>query len=69
VTVVGYSEPAKKVEKCSVKNWWISCTTEEGEGGNNADSDGDSNYWKIQNSWGTNWGDNGFIKMEIKSDG
>jgi KDEL-tailed cysteine endopeptidase len=69
VTVVGYSDPGeKKVEKCSVKNWWISCTTESESNGNNVDSDGDSNYWKIQNSWGTWWGDNGFIKMEI-SDG
>jgi hypothetical protein len=26
VTIVGYSEKNTKVEKCSVKNWWISCT-------------------------------------------
>ena len=26
-----------------------------------------SNYWKIQNSWGTGWGDQGFILFEITS--
>jgi hypothetical protein len=70
VTLVGYSEPgsSKKVEKCNVDNWWISCSTEEqNDGSNNTDKDGDSNYWKLQNSWGKNWGDNGFIKFEIQS--
>jgi len=23
------------------------------------------NYWKVQNSWGTGWGDDGFILIEI----
>ena len=30
------------------------------------DSDGDGNYWKIQNSWGTSWGDDGFIKIAVE---
>merc|ERR1712061_554672 len=26
----------------------------------------DKKYWKLQNSWGKSWGDNGFIKLEIQ---
>lgn len=25
-------------------------------------------YWKIQNSWGTGWGENGFYKAEVTYD-
>lgn len=51
-------------EECTVYKWWHSC-----KGGNNTrrlqDVNGYENYWKIQNSWGTNWGDNGFVLFEI----
>jgi hypothetical protein len=40
------------------------CHTHEEE---NCESDGGSTpaYWTIQNSWGNQWGDNGFIHMEV----
>lgn len=40
VTVVGYSEGSsdKKVRKCGVKNWWVSCKEETEEGDGEADA-------------------------------
>jgi len=68
VTIVGYSEgsSSKTTRKCSVNNWWVSCKEETDEGSGEADAQGDKNYWKLQNSWGKGWGDNGFIKFEIQ---
>jgi len=64
VTVVGYSEPAaERTKKCTVNDWWVGC---EGEEGAEADADGDSGYWKVMNSYGTGWGDNGFIKIALE---
>jgi len=60
VTVVGYSEKSTGTRKCSVNDWWVGC-----EGGE-ADDDGDSGYWKVMNSYGTSWGDNGFIKIALE---
>ena len=68
VTLVGYSEgtSSKTVRKCKVEDWYVNCTEELDEGSGEADAQGDKNYWKLQNSWGKHWGDNGFIKFEIK---
>jgi len=26
----------------------------------------DQEYWLVQNSWGTSWGDDGFIKIAVE---
>jgi len=31
------------------------------------DHDEEGPYWIIQNSWGKEWGDNGFAKIRIKN--
>jgi C1A family cysteine protease len=78
VVVVGYSDgegggdvvpPAPELT-CNVTKWWHTCTDESGarmlQG---ADSQGLNNYWKIQNSWGSGWGDGGFIRIAIEESG
>jgi KDEL-tailed cysteine endopeptidase len=75
VVVVGYSEkddsvdpPAPPVDvECDVTKWWHTC--EPVERRLQADVEGLSNYWKIQNSWGSWWGDEGFIRIDIEEDG
>jgi len=77
VVVVGYSsgddtDPSpgpnpptpEPTGDCTVTKWWHSCSAEP-RNRHLADANGYNNYWKIQNSWGTGWGDNGFILFEI----
>jgi C1A family cysteine protease len=32
------------------------------------DTDGSEPYWKVRNSWGTDWGEDGFIRLSYGSD-
>ncbi len=53
--------------ECKVTKWWHSC-------GSTArrlkdDSKGLKNYFKIQNSWGSWWGDKGFARFNIDTEG
>jgi C1A family cysteine protease len=50
--------------ECNVYKWWHSCD-EDNSRRMLKDENGYDNYWKIQNSWSTNWGDQGFILFEI----
>lgn len=71
VVLVGYSEkddggepePEPTPVDCDVHKWWYSCDNDAPP--QKKDSNGFHNYWKIQNSWGTEWGDNGFVLFEI----
>ena len=58
--------------ECKVEKWWYSCGSQRrmlrkslGAG----DDDGHDKYFKVQNSWGPNYGDKGFIRLEIVDGG
>jgi len=55
----------ESVTTCTVTKWWRNCETSTG-GRRLADTDGDENYWKALNSWGTNWGNDGFVKIAVR---
>lgn len=83
VVIVGYtdsgSDPAPQPDPspaptpdvdsgCTVTKWWHSCSAPQ-EARRLQDAAGDDRYWKIQNSWGVGWGDQGFIKVAIDDAG
>ena len=78
VTLVGFTDhedvdpqPDPTPEPCNdefkVNKWWHNAACDDNVQGRvgGTDSEGLSNYWKIQNSWGSRWGDEGFIRIEI----
>ena len=56
------------VGDCKVTKWWHSCE-ESVENRHLQDTAGNDNYFKVQNSWGTGWGDDGFILLSIENGG
>jgi len=52
--------------ECKVTKWWHSCNSSSRR---LADSKGLDNYFKVQNSWGDCWGDNGFVRFNIDESG
>jgi hypothetical protein len=56
--------PPTPTGNCTVKKWWHTCEDEPARR-NLQDASGFTNYWLMQNQWGTGWGDNGFVRIEI----
>jgi len=65
VVVVGYSDGAQPnpdpsprptpEQDCKVTKWWHTC--EDRTDDRRRMQSNNTNYWKVQNSWGSNWGD------------
>ena len=65
VVIVGYSDPEPLPEpECHINRWWISCPDPPARR-DLQDASGHSNYWKLMNSWGTGWGDHGYLRVQI----
>ena len=52
--------------ECTVTRWSYSCAPKARM---LADSKGLKNYWKMQNSWGSWWGDGGFVRFNMDETG
>ena len=52
------------VAGCEVTKWWHTCDNTAARR-RMTDDYGYDKYFKIQNSWGKTWGDNGYILLEM----
>ena len=72
VVIVGFTDQESQPDpdpvpsdEFIVTKWWHNEGSTVNGGRLHADEKGLSNYWKVQNSWSKNWGDQGFIRIEI----
>ena len=56
------------VASCEVTKWWHTCESTAARR-RMTDEYGYDKYFKIQNSWGTGWGDRGYILLEMADSG
>ena len=62
VVVVGYSTEPFGQDDYVVEKWWFKKASKATK---DAGKDFKHGYYKIQNSWGTDWGKDGFVYFEI----
>ena len=58
-------EPTPEPVECKVTKWWHTCEQQANSRMLQDGGDGYNNFWVIQNSWGTNQGDSGFIRFDM----
>jgi len=73
VVIVGYTDSGEynpdpnpgpdddTVTECTVTKWFHNCPVDDRR--RLRDANGDDRYWLVQNSWGTGFGDKGFIRI------